>query len=448
MTTDLLVTIPQNREAEEATIGSVLINPESFHEMYFLKPHDFFIHRHIWIWEAFQKLQSRRVPIDMLTLSSELEQAGRLEELGGPAFLTSLLNQVPTSLNAVHYAHIVQSTAIRRKMINAANQIADLAYNSDKDILDIEAEASNALIKANGYDSQDGEMLSDAITRVYNQAGENAERRKNNEPLQLGIPSGLIDMDKILQGWKPAKLVYIAGRPGMGKTSLLLGFTKTAALDHKKRVAIFSMEMINDEIATSIISQHSGIDSQKIESGALDDSEWPKLTNSIDALSSSSVYIDDTTGLTPAALRAKCLNRKHIFGIDLVVIDYIQLMNAGIKTNSREQEVSYISRQMKLLAKELNVPVLCGCQINRASENRSEKRPVLSDLRESGALEQDADIVILLHRPDQYEKKAVHNVTEANISKHRKGPTGSVELIFRPSIVKFESAETKQVNFQ
>jgi replicative DNA helicase len=235
----------------------------------------------------------------------------------------------------------------------------------------------------------------------------------------------------------------------MGKTSLKLCMARAAALESHKKVAIFSMEMVNDEIATSFLSQHSGIDSQRIESGAISDHEWPKLTTAIEELSAADVYIDDTPGLTPAALRAKCLNRKHIHGLDLVVVDYIQLMSAGVKMNTREQEVSYISRQIKLLANELKAPVLCGCQLNRASESRSEKRPQLSDLRESGALEQDADIVMMLHRPDQYEKDSgKQNVTEVNIAKHRKGPTGSTELIFRSSIVKFENAVTKTVQFK
>lgn len=440
--------VPHSREAEEAVIGAVMINPDVHNELHFLKPNDFYVHRNGWIWEAFINLQERHVPIDMLTLSEELERSGRLIELGGPAYIVGLVNQVPSSLNAAHYGKIVQAAHIRRKMINAANTIAGLAYNPEKEILEIEAEASDALIKANGYNEHEGEMIAESILRVYKDAGENAERRKKGEPLQLGIPTGYKDLDMLLQGMKQSKFIIIAGRPGMGKTSLKLCLLRSAALDHKKKTAIFSLEMTSDEIATSLLSQYSKIDSQRIESGALSGEEWPVFTNATDVLSDSNIYIDDTPGLTPASLRAKCLARKQRHGLDLVIVDYIQLMNAGIKTNIREQEVSYISRNLKLLARELKVPVVCGCQMSRAIENRSEKRPVLSDLRESGALEQDADIVIFLHRPDQYEKdSAKQNVTELNIAKNRKGPTGSVELIFRTSIVRFENAEKQYVGF-
>jgi len=440
--------IPHSREAEESVVGSVIINPDIIHELHFLKPDDFYIHRYRWIWEAFQNMESRHVPIDLLTLSEELDKKGQLLEIGGPAYLIALTNQVPTSLNAVSYGKIVQASHVRRNMINAANTIAELAYNPNKEILEIEAEASDALIKANGYTEQEGEMLADPILRVYQEAGNNAERRKNGEPLQLGIPTGLIDLDKILQGLKKSKLIYIAGRPGMGKTSLMLCITRAVALEHKKKVGIFSLEMTNDEIATSLLSQYSEIDSQRIESGAMHEDEWPRFTHATEVLSDANVYMDDTPGLTPASLRAKCLARKQRYGLDLVIVDYIQLMSAGIKTNTREQEVSYISRNMKLLARELDVPILCGCQLSRAGDNRAEKRPILSDLRESGALEQDGDIVIFLHRPDQYENdSAKQNVTEVKVAKHRKGPIGRLELIFRTSIVRFENAVTKQVNF-
>lgn len=443
-----LPSIPHSREAEEAVIGSVFINPDILHELYFLKPNDFYVHRHVWIWEAFTKMQERRVPIDNLTVSEELERAGRLAELGGPAFLTGIVAQVPSSLNAVAYGKIIQAMHIRRKMINAANTIASLAYNPEKEILEIEAEASDALIKANGYDNQAGESLGDALSRVSDEAIKNAERIKNNEPVKLGIPTKYIDLDKILQGLKPSKYILVAGRPGMGKTSLMLCMARVAALEYKKKVGIFSMEMTNDEIATSLLSQYSGIDSQRIESGALHEEEWPVFTNALEVLSAANVYMDDTPGLTPASLRAKCLARKQRYGLDLIIVDYLQLMHAGIKTNTREQEVSYISRNIKLLAREIEAPALCGCQLNRAVDNRSEKRPVLSDLRESGALEQDADVVMFLHRPDQYEKdSAKANITEVNVAKHRKGPVGSAELYFKASIVKFENAATRQVNF-
>ena len=252
----------------------------------------------------------------------------------------------------------------------------------------------------------------------------------------------------MLTGLQPSDLLIIAGRPGQGKTGFLLSVAKNAALTHKKHVAIFSLEMSNEQVVQRLIAQETGIDSQRLRTGKLTQEEWPLFTHSIEVFSDTKIFLDDTPAITPLALRTKCRRLHMEFGIDLVIIDYLQLMSGDTRNDNRVQEVSFISRSLKVLARELNVPVLAAAQLSRAVEQRTDKRPVLSDLRESGSLEQDADIVMFIYRPDQYEKDtAKQNIAEIIISKHRNGPVGSVELIFRGALAKFENAATKHVQF-
>lgn len=262
----------------------------------------------------------------------------------------------------------------------------------------------------------------------------------------MGVPTGFIDLDRMLTGLQPSDLLIIAGRPGQGKTAFMLSIARNAA-QRKKHVAIFSLEMSNEQLVQRLISQETGIDSQRLRTGKLQENEWPLFAHAIEVLSDTHIYLDDTPAISPLQLRTKCRRIHMEYNLDLVIIDYIQLMSSGMKSENRVQEVSYISRQLKILAKELNVPVLAAAQLSRSVEQRADKRPVLSDLRESGSLEQDADIVMFLYRPDQYEKEsAKQNVSEIMISKHRNGPVGSVELIFRPSMTKFENAATRRVD--
>jgi replicative DNA helicase len=260
----------------------------------------------------------------------------------------------------------------------------------------------------------------------------------------FGVPTGFIDLDRKLMGLQPSDLLIIAGRPGQGKSGFLLSVAKNAALLHKKNVAIFSLEMSNEQVAQRLISQQTGIDSQHLRTGKLDDNERDLFVQSIEVLGHTHIYLDDTPAITPLALRTKCRRLHMEFGLDLIILDYIQLMSGDTRTENRVQEVSYISRNLKVLARELKVPVLAAAQLSRAVEQRTDKRPVLSDLRESGSIEQDADIVMFIYRPDQYEKDTVkQNVAEIIIAKHRNGPTGSVELIFLSHLAKFVDAATR-----
>jgi replicative DNA helicase len=434
--------VPHSREAEEAVVGAVFINPEVYYDVaQFLNADDFYIHRHQWIWDSFTSLHEHRVPIDLLTVSDELEKRGQLSEIGGPAYLTALVNQVPSSLNAESYGRIVEGYSIRRKMITAANKIASIAYNEKTSVDDVMDEAEKAVFNVSERRlKHDLQPISNVLSEYYDRIDDLAKRPDDI----VGVPTGFIDLDKMLTGLQPSDLLIIAGRPGQGKTGFLLSVAKNAGLTHKKHVAIFSLEMSNEQVVQRLIAQETGIDSQRLRTGKLQENEWPLFTHAIEVFGDTHIYLDDTPAITPLQLRTKCRRLHMEYNLDLIIIDYLQLMGGDTRTDNRVQEVSYISRNLKVLARELNVPVLAAAQLSRAVEQRSDKRPVLSDLRESGSLEQDADIVMFIYRPDQYEKDTVkQNIAEIIIAKHRNGPVGSVELVFRNALAKFENAATR-----
>ncbi len=434
--------VPHSREAEEAVVGAVLINPEVYYDVaQFLAADDFYIHRNKWIWEAFTRLHEQRIPVDLLTLSEELDRSNLLADVGGSAYITSLINQVPSSLNAESYGRIVEGHSIRRKMITAANKIASIAYNELSTVDDVMNEAEKAVFNVSERRlKHDLQPISAVLSDYYDRIDELAKRPEEIH----GVPTGFIDLDRMLTGLQPSDLLIIAGRPGQGKTGFLLSIAKNAALTHKKHVAIFSLEMSNEQVVQRLIAQETGIDLQRLRNGKLQENEWPLFTHAIEVFSDTHIFLDDTPAITPLQLRTKCRRLHMEFGIDLVIIDYLQLMGGDTRNDNRVQEVSHISRSLKVLARELNVPVLTAAQLSRAVEQRTDKKPVLSDLRELGSLEQDADIVMFIYRPDQYEKDTdKQNIAEIIIAKHRNGPVGSVELIFRSALAKFENAATK-----
>ncbi len=439
---------PHNREAEEAVVGAVLINPEAYFDLaQFLRADDFYIVRHRWIWEAFTRLHEKRIPLDLLTISEELENAGQLLEIGGPAYLTALLNQVPTSLHAEAYGRMVEAAAIRRRLLTSANQIATLAYNEQESVENVIEESEKAIFNVSERRlRKDMQPISSVLSDYYDRVSELARRPEDI----FGVPTGFIDLDRMLTGLQPSDLVIIAGRPGQGKSGFLLSAAKNAALLHKKHVAIFSLEMSNEQVVQRLLAQETGIDSQRLRNGKLREEEWPLLTHAVEVLGDTQIYLDDTPAITPLSLRTKCRRLHMEYGLDLVILDYIQLMGGDVRNENRVQEVSYISRNLKVLARELNVPVLAAAQLSRAVEQRTDKRPVLSDLRESGSIEQDADIVMFIYRPDQYEKDTEkNNMAEIMIAKHRNGPTGSVELIFLSHLAKFvDAAPPRTIDLQ
>ena len=436
---------PHSREAEEAVVGSVLINPEAYFDVAdFLRPEDFYLHRLRWVWETFIRLNEARVPIDLLTVQEDLENHGQLGEIGGPAYLTSLVNNVPTSIHAEAYGRIIEQSAVRRRLLEAANQIAKTAYKED---LSLEAAIDESEKAVFGVSENRAAADLASIRAVISEYFDEVEERSRRSEEILGVPTGFIDLDRLLGGLQPSDLLIIAGRPGQGKTSFLMSAAKNAAQMHRKKVAIFSMEMSNQQLVQRLISQETGINSQRLRTGKLEENEWELFAHSVEVLGETQIFLDDTPAITPTQMRAKCRRLHMEYELDLVVVDYLQLMQGETRNDNRVQEVSYISRSLKVLARELNVPVLAAAQLSRAVEQRADKRPVLSDLRESGSLEQDSDIVMFIYRPELYEEDSLKkNVAEIMVSKHRNGPTGSVELIFREALAKFENAATRHVD--
>ena len=432
---------PHNRQAEEAVLGSVLINPESFFDVaQILDADNFYIIRNRWIWEVFTYLHENRTPIDILTLSEELENRSQLEEVGGQAYLMMLINQTPSSLNAAAYARIVEETSVRRRMLAAANEMAKLAYQEEKPVEDIINNAEKSIFDLSERRiRRDLQPIQNVIDDYYDRVSLLSQRSDDI----FGVPTGLKDLDKLLGGLQKSDLLIIAGRPGTGKTGFMLTVAKNASMIHKKHVAMFSLEMSNEQLVQRMIAQDTGIDTQELRSGKISSDHWDLLAQSMENLSNAKIFLDDTPALTPIQMRTKC-RRLHLeHHIDLIIVDYIQLMSGDSRNDNRVQEVSYISRNLKTLARELNVPVLAAAQLSRAVEQRTDKRPMLSDLRESGSLEQDADIVMFIHRKEEIPSpQQDKELIELMVAKHRNGPTRDIEMVFLKNLAQFYDVAT------
>jgi replicative DNA helicase len=425
--------VPHSIEAEEAVIGAILINPDSYYEVaQVLQAEDFYIHRHRFIWEAITHLHEHRTPMDFLTLIEELDQSGRLDEIGGPACLTGLINQVPTSLHAGAYAQIIKQSAVRRRMLKAANQVAKLAVDEGAALEKVIHESEKAI-----YSVSD-QLLSHSIqpfSQVLGSLYDQVEKCSQHIGLP-GVPTGFNDLDHLLQGLQPSDLVIAAGRPGMGKTSLLLSIIRHAAKVHNKHIAVMTLETSREQLAQRLIAQETGIETQRIRSGILTEDEWQLLSQAIENLKDVQLFLDDTSSMTVHQMRSTCHRLHKENRLDLVVVDYLQLINAGERFENRVQEVSYITKQLKALARDLNVPVLAAAQLSRAVEQRADKHPLLSDLRESGSIEMDADVVLFLYHPEDSE---ISDQVDIIVAKHRNGPTGTISLAFRKPLARFEN---------
>jgi replicative DNA helicase len=434
-----VLTLPSNREAEEALIGAVLINPEVYLDVaQFLSPDDFFLVRNRWIWECFQHLSETRKPFDLVNITAVLTSRNQLEEIGGRAYLLSLVNQSPNAYHAESYGRIIEQNAIRRRMLEAANEIARLAYHQDQSIDVVVDEAEKAIFNVSERRvKRDLIPIKEVVREYYDRIDELAKRPDDI----YGVPTGLIDIDHLLGGLQKSDLLIVAGRPGTGKTGFLLGTMRNAALVHKKHVAMFSMEMSNEQLLQRLIAMDTRIDTQRLRTGKLNDNEWDIFFQALDSYDRAMIFLDDTPAITPLSLRTKC-RRLHLeFGLDLIIVDYLQLMSGDSRTDNRVQEVSNISRNLKVLARELNVPVLTAAQLSRAVEHRTDKKPQLSDLRESGSLEQDADIVMFIDRDPVSEEIERKNEAKMIVAKHRNGPTHSgISLVFINELAKFENA--------
>ena len=430
---------PHNRQAEEAVLGSVLINPDIYFEVsQILDADNFYIIRNRWVWEVFTYLHEKRMPIDILTLSEELDNRGQLEEIGGQAYLMMLVNQTPSSINAESYAQIVEETSVRRRMLAAANEMAKLAYQEDKDINNIISSAEKSVFNLSERRTRrDLQPISQVVSEYYERVSQVSQRSEEI----FGVPTGLVDLDRLLGGLQKSDLLIIAGRPSSGKTGFLLTVAKNAAIKHKKHVAIFSLEMSNEQLVQRMIAQETGINTQNLRTGKINPDDWEVFVQAVDVMASARIHLDDTPALTPLQMLTKCRRLDLEFPIDLILVDYIQLMGGDSRTENRVQEVSYISRSLKALARDLKCPVLAAAQLSRAVEQRADKTPMLSDLRESGSLEQDADIVMFIHKKEgESPPEAKTQKIDLMVAKHRNGPTRDLNVIFHKELTQFFDA--------
>ncbi len=438
---------PHNLEAEQAVLGCMLLDSDIIPTVTeLIRSEDFYRDDHREICEAILDLSEKAGPIDIITVAEQLQLRGSLDKIGGLDYLASISNAVPTTANARHYAKIVEEKALLRKLIKAAADISGMSYEATEEaefVLDrAEKSIFDILQKRN---TQGFTHIKDVLLETFNRL----EELYNSKGYITGIPTGFTDLDYKTAGLQNSDLVLIAARPGMGKTAMALNIAQYAAVQKHVPVAIFNLEMSKDQIVNRMLCSEVMVDSQKMRTGKLEDDDWNKIAQALAPLSEAPIYIDDTPGISVMDIRAKCRRLKLEKDLGLVVIDYLQLMQGRGKTENRQQEVSEISRSLKILAKELNIPVVTMSQLSRGPESRTDHRPMLSDLRESGAIEQDADIVMFLYRDDYYnpetEKK---NVAEVIIAKHRSGSTGTIELRWFGEYTKFANLKRDEYSKQ
>jgi replicative DNA helicase len=426
---------PHNTDAEEAVLGSLLIDRDAVGRVAaFLRPADFYRERNATIYAAMLALYERHEPVDFLTLSDELARTGRYDEVGGLVYLSSLLSIVPTSLHVEHYGRIVERTATMRRLIRAAGRIAALGYDESLETDQALEQAEQALFAvAEKRLTRDFQKLADVLRAYWEQLLVAADVDR----LQQGIPTDYKDLDKLLGGLQRSDLIIVAARPSMGKSSFALCLARNAAVRFGAKVGIFSLEMSLLQLAQRLLFSESGVDSSRLRQANLGQTERRKLAEALGVLAAAPIYLDDTPNVALGELRAKARRLHHEVGLDLLVIDYLQLIHGGGREN-RVNEISEISRALKALARELNVPVVALSQLSRAVESRSPHIPMLSDLRESGSLEQDADVVLFIYREEVYERDTENKgIAEIHVAKHRNGPTGQVSLLWLDKVTKF-----------
>lgn len=425
--------IPHDYEAEQAVLGSILYNNDSFNEVAsLLTPASFYAPAHQHVFRAMMELDDQGMPIDEILIGDQLKSLSQLEESGGYSYLAELVDCAPSSGNIQYYAKIVQEHALLRELISTTTDIAKKSRNPELNINELLSEAES---KINEISSRSTEENYSHIRDILVSSFERLEKISETTEEITGLPTGFLDLDKMTSGLQASDLIILAARPAMGKTSFALNIAQYAATrsGHNGAVLIFSLEMAKEQLAIRLLVSESKVDSAKIRSGNLEQEDWDKLAVATDALSKANIYINDTSNLSPYELTSICkqLAKEYEHGLSLLVVDYLQLMKGNRPNQPREQEISEISRAMKGLAKELHIPVIALSQLNRALENRQDKRPQLSDLRESGAIEQDADIIMFIYRDEvYYEDSADKGIAEVLISKHRNGSTGTVKLAF------------------
>ncbi|MBA3758734.1 replicative DNA helicase [Candidatus Saccharibacteria bacterium] len=437
---------PQNTEAEASLLGALLIDADAVVKVAdTVSANDFYDERNKRIFEAVIQLYERHSPIDVLTLSDQLKGTGFIDMVGGPAYLTELTNFVPTAAHAEQYAQIVAQKALRRRLIKASQEIVGLGYDEARNLQELIEEAETRLFEVSQrHVKQDITSLETILAESFDRLD---ELHKDKGKLR-GIPTGFKDMDKILAGLQRSDLFILAARPSMGKTALALNLAHNIALKANEPVLMFSLEMSKEQLVDRMLAMESGVDAWALRTGNLTDADFEKIGHAMGTLSEAQIYIDDTPGITVSELRTKARREAHQHPLGLVIVDYLQLMSGGAKfggDGNRVQEISEISRGLKGIARELNVPLLALSQLSRSVESRSPQIPQLADLRESGSIEQDADVVAFIYREDYYNPETDRrNITDIFIKKHRNGPTGGLELYFDKEKQRFRSLDSRR----
>jgi len=435
---------PHNIEAEQAVLGCMLLDSDVIPTVTeLIRSSDFYREDHREICEAIIDIVENAGPVDIITVAEQLQQRGTLEKVGGIDYLASITSAVPTTANARHYAKIVEEKSLLRRLIKAAQDIAGMSYDEAEEAEFVLDKAEKAIFDIIERRSTQGfTHIKDVLLETFSRL----EELYNSKSPITGVPTGFTDLDMKTAGLQNSDLILIAARPGMGKTAMALNIAQYAAVQKHVPVALFNLEMSKDQLVNRMLCSEVMVDSHKMRTGKLDDEDWKKIARALGPLSEAPIYIDDTPGLTVMDIRAKCRRLKLEKRLGLVVIDYLQLMRGRGRAENRQQEVSEISRSLKILAKELNVPVVTMSQLSRGPESRTDHRPMLSDLRESGAIEQDADIVMFLYRDDYYNPDSdKKNIAEVIIAKHRNGSTGTIYLKWFGQYTKFANLERDEI---
>ncbi len=427
---------PHSVESEQSILGSILLDKDAIITVSeTIRPSDFYKEAHKIIYESMLKLSNKNEPIDLITLTEELKKQGHLDNVGGISYITSLSTIVPTTSNVKYYADIVKEKSVLRQLIKASNDIINLGYENSTKVEEVLEKAEKRIFDISQEKaSDDFKSINEVLVDAYDMI----EKLYTNKSDVTGITTGFKDLNKKINGLQRTDLILIAARPAMGKTAFSLNLVQNAALKGDASVAVFSLEMSKDQLVQRMLSSQSHVELKKIKTGTLDENDWPRIIDAMAVLSNVNIYIDDTPGIKISELRSKCRKLKIEKGLDLILIDYLQLMEGEGNNESRQQEIAKISRSLKIIAKELNCPVVALSQLSRAPEQRADHRPMLSDLRESGSIEQDADIVMFLYRDEYYHPDSESkNIGEVIIAKNRHGETGSVELVWLGEVQKF-----------
>ncbi len=429
---------PQSAEAERSLLGALLLDPDAFDEIANeVTPEDFYKESHRHIFRSMQKLVARQEAVDVVTLTAQIMDEGLIEAVGGKAYLASLSNEVPTAANVGYYSAIVAKKSMLRKLIGLSGEISEECYG---EVDELEAFLNTVESRLLALNKERAESRVKSLKEVVKAAYFHIEQLYEREEKITGVASGFLDLDNKTAGWQHSDLIIVAARPAMGKTAFCLNMAANAATRFGKVVLFCSLEMSAQQLAMRLLASEARVDVSRIRTGQLKEHEWRRLIQATATLSKAPIYIDDTPALNPQTLLSRARRVKVEAGLDMIIIDYLQLMGSSAPISSREQQISEISRTLKLIAKELNIPVIALAQLNRGVESRADKRPMLSDLRESGAIEQDADIIAFVYRDEYYnEDSEAKGIAEIIIGKHRSGSTGTVQLRFFPEFTRFEN---------